>query len=164
MFNKATLFTLIGSLGVVVTSVLAVESYKKTNQDDDFKDRAIKYAPAIISGGVSIGCILAADKLNKKEIAALTASVGYFAQKFTNYEKEVRSIVGDEKADEIEQSFYSKQIDKQGETEGLKFIDRFSGSTIIASYDAVVEGLEKCEQHYKENGLLCWCDLFYLFN
>lgn len=164
MFNKATICSLIGSVGVVVTSVLAVKCYKNTTPDDDLKTKAVKYIPAVLSGGVSIGCILAADKINKKEIAAVTASAAYFAQKFQDYEKEVREIVGDEKADEIQESFYSKQLDNVENQNLPKFIDKFSGAPIIASYEDVVKGLEKCEKYYKETGLLAWCDLFYCIN
>lgn len=168
--TKATIFSILGSAGVVVTSVLSVKCSKKIKEQDDIKIRAKKYLPAIISGSVSIGCIMAADKINKKEIAALTASVGYFAKKFTDYEKEVREIVGDEKADEIEQSFYTKQLEKQTDEKLLedkntfKFIDSYSGASIIAPYDKVVAALKQCEDIYRKQGYFCWCDIFYLIN
>lgn len=170
MISKSTICSIIGSAGVVITSVLAVKCYKKTKESDDVKTKVKKYAPAIISGGVSIGCIMAADRINKKELAAATAATAYFAQKFTDYEKEVREMVGDEKADEIEKSYYSKQINKQVESAGLKndnscyFIDKYSGASIIAPYEHVLKVLAECEQLYKKDGQLAWCDIFYLIN
>ena len=170
MIRKSTVCSILGSSGVIVTSVLAVKCSKKVEESDDIQTKTKKYLPAIVAGGASIGCILLADRFNKAEIAALTTAVGYFSKKFTDYEKEVREIVGDEKADEIEKKFYNKQLEQRLDEKLLedkntfKFIDKFSGASIIAPYANVVKALDECDKIYRRDGVLCWCDIFFLIN
>lgn len=97
------ILSIMGVLGVGTTSYLSVRCSKKADTKETKKEKIIAYAPAIISGVVTSGCIIGSHHVSSKEIAALTASCGYLAANRDKIEKAVKEKFGDEKAKEIHQ-------------------------------------------------------------
>lgn len=88
--------TVLGVIGVGVTAYLSAKGAKK-------KEPSIKnYIPAIVSGTVTAGCIVGAQALSIKEIAAITAAGSAIAVKYEDlknyiskeYPNEYKAIMG----------------------------------------------------------------------
>ena len=90
------ILSLIGVGGVAATSFLSVKCSKKADTKETKKDKVIAYAPAIISGVVTSGCILGSHHISAKEIAALTASCTYLAANRDKIERKVQEKFGRE--------------------------------------------------------------------
>lgn len=96
MRNNATIFTIIGSLGVIVTSALTAKAtaevcktyydwhfyeYTKNGEPPTKKDIVKKYwkkyIPSTVSAIATIGCIAASDGINKNYQTALLSACSF---------------------------------------------------------------------------------------
>ena len=119
------IFTGLSIVGVVNTAVLAVkatpkamdrldEAYSKKG-DKLTKPEVVKaaykcYIPTAISGAVTIGFVLAANKAHLKKEAGLAAALSWFNDRYKDYKDEVAAKFGEETDREIESSIAQKQM------------------------------------------------------
>lgn len=109
-----TICTVVGVLGVPATSALSVWGYTKhldalvkeelpMSGKDEFKIVWKYYLPAVLSGVVSIGAIIASNRLNKREITALAAAAAYLGSRRKIAENQIEATYDpdDEALDEI---------------------------------------------------------------
>lgn len=109
--NSATILTFVGAAGVVATSVMAVKATPKAlRMIEDAKEEkgenltrmetiavvAPTYAPSVITGIATIGCIFGANMLNKHQQAALASAYALLDQSFKDYKKKVNDLFGDD--------------------------------------------------------------------
>lgn len=78
------------------------------------------YLPAVLVGGVTIGCMVGAQILNVKQQAALVAAYALLGQEFSQYRKEVRDEIGEEREKQIYISSQQKVKALQEEVKRLK--------------------------------------------
>lgn len=121
-----TILAFAGSAGVVVTSVLAAQGHVRARdildrhefaEDSQLEDRIIEaatltwrdYAPAVISGAVTIACIMGSNKSHLRTEAALAAVVGVVGSKLKGMDKEIIKEFGEDKLSELK-----KKVDIQG--------------------------------------------------
>lgn len=103
--NKLSfIFSILASIGVVGTSVLAVKNSKKAeklknNPDATKKDELMCYIPATVCGAGTIGLIFLSHGVNKKQIAALASGMAVMAERYDNY----RSVVKEELGPSVDQ-------------------------------------------------------------
>ncbi len=173
--QKSVIFAVLSGIGVVATGVLSARCAKKTSEDMKPVEKAKAYAPAIVSGGATIGCIALGTYISHEEIVALTAAGGALAQKFVNYRKSVEEVVTDEQREQINTAFYEKEIARleeelakrdhpTDEDDLATFVDAYSGYTFKERMEAVEAGIAEANRHWEDDQLLCWCDIFYLIN
>lgn len=173
--QKSLLFAVLSGIGVVVTSCVSAHCAKKTTDDMTVMQKAKAYAPAIVSGTATIGCIAAGTYISHEEIALATAASAAIAQKFADYRKSVKEVVTDEQYEQIDVSFYEKEIARleeelaerdhpTDEDDLVTFVDMFSGYTFKERMEQVEAGVEAANRYWKEDGFLCWSDIFYLIN
>lgn len=110
-----TILTCIGAVGVVATAVLAVkatpkalkriedaqeaknaENGEKLTRMETIGACATCYAPAAITGIATIGCILGANTLNKRQQAALTTAYAMLSRSYRDYQHSVKKVFGEE--------------------------------------------------------------------
>lgn len=117
----------IGIAGMVTTTVLAVKATPKALElINDKKDElevekltpieTVKatwkcYAPAVVSGAVSIACLLGSHSVNSRRNAALATAYKLSETAFTEYRDSVIETIGEKKEKTIRDKVSEKQIE-----------------------------------------------------
>lgn len=173
--NKSLILSCAAGIGVIVTGVLSARSSKKADNCDTTKEKLIAYTPAIISGGVTLVCIGASTYISGEEISALTLACAATAQKFANYRAAVRDTVGNDQFEQINETYYQKEIDRleqelaerEHPTEDddlCEFIDGYTPYFFKARLEDVEEGIRQALELWKESECLAWCEALFLMN
>lgn len=162
--NMPTILSIGAAIGVVVSNVLtnkaSIKATLKVDEVEKKKHRELTfieevkvvapiYAPSIVVGAATIGCIFGSNFLNKKQLAALAGAMSILQANFKRYRTEVVNEVGKEKEENIwkasrpnGESLYktiSEQESKFVDTTGLTFfIDSLTDEGFY-TYKATVE-------------------------
>ena len=111
--NAPTLCTIVAVGGVVVTVGLAVKATPKcidileemdnngATKKERIKAVAPTLAPVILSGVITIGCIIGGNYISATRIEALSAALSLSNKAKVAYEDAAKEILGEEKAEEI---------------------------------------------------------------
>lgn len=137
--NMPTILSIGAAVGVVVSNILTNkaslkatlkvdEVEKKKRRELTFKEElkvvAPIYAPSIVVGAATIGCIFGSNFLNKKQLAAIAGALSLFQANFKRYRAEVTKEVGKEKEEEIWKSTLNKDnLIKTVSEKESKFVD-----------------------------------------
>lgn len=144
--NMPTILSIGAAIGVVVSNILtnkaSIKATLKVDEVEKKKHRELTfieevkvvapiYAPSIVVGAATIGCIFGSNFLNKKQLAALAGAMSILQANFKRYRTEVVNEVGKEKEENIwkasrpnGESLYktvSEQESKFVDTTGLTF-------------------------------------------
>lgn len=144
--NMPTILSIGAAIGVVVSNILtnkaSIKATLKVDEIEKKKHRELTfieevkvvapiYAPSIVVGAATIGCIFGSNFLNKKQLAALAGAMSLLQANFKRYREEVVHKVGKEKEENIwkasrpnGESLYktvSEQESKFVDTTGLTF-------------------------------------------
>lgn len=144
--NMPTILSIGAAVGVVVSNILtnkaSIKATLKVDEIEKKKHRELTfieevkvvapiYAPSIVVGAATIGCIFGSNFLNKKHLAALAGAMSILQANFKRYRTEVVNEVGKEKEENIwkasrpnGESLYkivSEQESKFVDTTGLTF-------------------------------------------
>jgi hypothetical protein len=145
--NAPTILTVVGSVGVVVTSVMAakatpkalklLEEVKQEKGEELTKLEVVTvaapvYIPAVLVGASTIACIFGANILNKRHQAALMSAYALLDQSYKDYKKKVDELYGEGSNKEIE-----REIVKDKYNESDLSIDDSDGKELF--YDAFSE-------------------------
>ena len=135
--NMPTILSIGAAVGVVVSNILtnkaSIKATLKVDEVEKKKRRELTfiegvkvvapiYAPSIVVGAATIGCIFGSNFLNKKQLAALAGAMGILQANFKRYREEVVHEVGQEKEEEIWKGTRSPMIKTVSEKESY-FID-----------------------------------------
>lgn len=129
--NSPTILTALSICGVIATSYLAAKaSAKSVRAIDDLEGREgtagdrknrIKertqlvwknYIPPVVSGAVTIGCILGANKSNGNKTAAAVAAYSLTENLFGEYRKKVVEELGERKEEKIRDEIAQEHVSK----------------------------------------------------
>ena len=110
-----TILTCVGASGVVITAVLAVKATpkalelinkEKLNKKAENEDKLTRmetigtcwkcYVPAGIAGVATIGCILGANTLNRRQQASLVSAYALLNRTYQDYRRSVKNVFGEE--------------------------------------------------------------------
>ena len=109
--NSSTVLTIVGAIGVVITSVMTakatVKAFELINEEECEKKRELtkkeavitaapSYFPAILIGASTIACILGANVLNKRQQAMLSSAYAFVNASFKEYKNKVKELYGEE--------------------------------------------------------------------
>ena len=141
--NMPTILSIGAAVGVVVSNILtnkaSIKATLKVDEVEKKKHRELTfieeakaaapiYAPSIVVGAATIGCIFGSNFLNKKQLAALAGAMSLLQANFKRYREEVVHEVGEEKEEEIWKAAkepttktISEQESKFVDTTGLTF-------------------------------------------
>lgn len=114
--NMPTILSIGAAVGVVVSNILtnkaSIKATLKVDEVEKKKHRELTfieevkvvapiYAPSIVVGAATIGCIFGSNFLNKKQLVALTGAMSILQAHFKRYREEVVHEVGKEKEENI---------------------------------------------------------------
>ena len=176
--NSSTILSIIGSVGVVATSVLAVKATPKAmkliefeknmnNTDELSKSKIIKvawkpYIPSILCGVSTITCIFGSNYINKKNQKALISAYGMLNTAYLNYKSKVNKLYGNEANKKI-----YKEIARSQKIEKVKiedneelFFDMESMRYFSSSIEKIREAEELFNEHLHYDGYAYLNDLY----
>lgn len=123
--NSPTILSIVGSIGVVATTISAVKATPKAlslldDKPDDLSTAEIIkttwkcYIPTAVIGLSTIACIFGANTLNKNRQAALTSAYMLLDNTYKEYKSKVGALLGDDANVHIQKSIVE---DKYEETD-----------------------------------------------
>lgn len=129
------------------------------------------YAPAGVSGVLTIACIIGSQYISAKQIAALTASVSFLMASRNQLEDAIREKYGEGALQELRQKMKLRKPEKEiikciAEETGkgnLLCFDGYSGRWFRSNEDAVVKAIKTFSDMVKAGGYVSWNDLFKLY-
>lgn len=114
--NMPTILSIGAAVGVVVSNILtnkaSIQATLKVDEIEKKKHRELTfieevkvvapiYAPSIVVGAATIGCIFGSNFLNKKQLAALAGAMSILQANFKRYRAGVVNEVGEKKEKNI---------------------------------------------------------------
>lgn len=114
--NMPTILSIGAAVGVVVSNILtnkaSIKATLKVDEIEKKKHRELTfieevkvvapiYAPSIVVGAATIGCIFESNFLNKKQLAALAGAMSILQANFKRYRAGVVNKVGEKKEENI---------------------------------------------------------------
>ena len=126
--NSPTILSALGVSGVVGTAYLAGKASWTSaeqvmlyeNHDDvhlDVKERARfvwkNYIPAAVSGALTVGCIITAQRAGAKKTAAAQAAFAVAERAYSEYREKVIETIGEGQERKIRDSIKQDHVDKQ---------------------------------------------------
>ena len=135
--NMPTILSIGAAVGVVVSNILtnkaSIKATLKVDEVEKKKHRELTfieevkvvapiYAPSIVVGAATIGCIFGSNFLNKRQLVALAGAMSILQANFKRYREEVVHEVGEEKEEEIWKAVKEPATKTISEQES-KFVD-----------------------------------------
>lgn len=169
--NSQFILTCVGAIGVVATSVLAVqatpkaltliEDAKKEKKDSLTKIEMIQvawkpYIPAIISGASTIICIFGANYLNTKAQASLISAYALLDNSYKEYKNKVIKHSGKNFDKNIQFEIMEDHIeDYELKDNEAIFFDFNSLRSFVSTMDKVLEAENRFLESFKAKGYGC---------
>ena len=158
--NLPHILTGVATIGVVATSaetakaVIRVKKLDEDNADerpasDKAKSVIKSFIPAIITGALTIGCIISSDVVHTKRYTSLLGAFMLAKSEAPKLKNKVVEMVGPEKAKEIEHAVKSEEIkkleagsklDETSKYMKYRVVDLVTGATFKSSYAALLRG------------------------
>lgn len=157
--NASTILTVVGSVGVVTTSVLAVKATPKAiklleEAKEEKKDELTltekvvvagpAYIPAVVSGVATVACIFGANILNKRQQAAMASAYALLDNSYKAYRAKVTELYGEDAdnkvKEEVAKDKYKEESISVSEGKQL-YYDDYSGRY----FEATTEQMLKAE-------------------
>lgn len=135
--NGSTILTVLGGIGVVATSVMAVkdtpkalrkiDEAKKEKGDELTKFEVVKvagptYIPSVLLGVSTLTCVFGVNALNKKHQAALISAYGVLNESYKNFRNKVDEVYGEHTSEVIDEEI----VEDQTKNELRLFYDVYS--------------------------------------
>lgn len=156
----------LGVTGMISTTVMAVKATPKALQivkkkEEEEKNRELSkkevvqtvwkcYIPTVVTGIISISCIVGASRVNAKRNAALATAYSLSETAFSDYKEQVIETIGEKKESEVQDKVAKKKLENESVVNKEVFITD-KGNSLC--YDSVsgryfysdVEAIKKAE-------------------
>lgn len=156
--------TIIGMVGVPITSWLSVKGHEKAKNVEDKKEKMKYYIPAVISGVITCGSIGMSHHAGSKEIAALTATATYAITNRNKLQEMAKPLLGEDKIKEVEQASIDSLPDNflvehtgKGST---KFLEISSGRMFYSSINDVIQAEKRLNEDLMKGYAVCLNDFY----
>jgi len=170
---NAKLLTGVAVLGVGATIFFAVRETKKAvaaepmPKDQPVYKTAYKFAwmykGTILSAAVTVGSIIGAQKLNEKQIAMMSATIGYLAANRDKAEQWIENgnppLYDDVKNPPVEKITKSLPIEETGNG-NILFRETYTGRWFHSNLDAVEQGILQFKDRFDNGATLSLNDFY----
>lgn len=175
--NGPTILTCIGSIGVVVTSVMAIKATPKAivlleDARDEKGDDLTKfekvmvagpaYIPTIIVGTSTIACVFGANILNQRQQAALMSAYALLDSTYKEYQSKVVDLYSEEADSRVKKEIAKDKYlgdDKLVDNDVL-FYDEFSGRYFESTNAKVLKAEYETNKKISDHGGACLNDFY----
>lgn len=122
--NLPTILSVLASIGVVGTGVLAYKTGKKVEEENalgviESKSAWKYYIPPVVCGTATIACIIASDRIHFNRETALAAALTFWKTNYNDLDKKIVETLGEDKAKEIKADIQKDHMEKNPPTEKL---------------------------------------------
>lgn len=123
--NSTTLLSIAATVGVVITTVLAVKATPKAEakirdipkkaDEEPSKKEIVKatwqvYIPTVLVGTATIGCIIGSNSLSRKQQAALAGAYVVLAKNYKRYKDQVIQFFGEEADEKVKDAIAKEEV------------------------------------------------------
>ena len=175
--NGPTILTCIGSVGVVITSVMAIKATPKAialledaraeKGDDLTKFEKVMvagpaYIPTIIVGTSTIACVFGANILNQRQQAALMSAYALLDSTYKEYQSKVVDLYSEEADSRVKKEIAKDKYlgdDKLVDNDAL-FYDEFSGRYFESTNAKVLKAEYETNKKISDHGGACLNDFY----
>ena len=175
--NGPTILTCIGSVGVVITSVMAIKATPKAivlleDARDEKGDNLTKfekvmvagpaYIPTIIVGTSTIACVFGANILNQRQQAALMSAYALLDSTYKEYQSKVVDLYSEEADSRVKKEIAKDKYlgdDKLVDNDAL-FYDEFSGRYFESTNAKVLKAEYETNKKISDHGGACLNDFY----
>ena len=171
--NGPTILTCIGSVGVVITSVMAIKATPKAivlleDARDEKGDNLTKFekvivaGPAIIVGTSTIACVFGANILNQRQQAALMSAYALLDSTYKEYQSKVVDLYSEEADSRVKKEIAKDKYlgdDKLIDNDAL-FYDEFSGRYFESTNAKVLKAEYETNKKISDHGGACLNDFY----
>lgn len=155
--NGGTILTVIGGVGVVATTIMAVkatpkavellEQAKQDKGDELTKLEIVKvagpvYIPTIITGASTIACIFGANKLNKRQQASLMSAYALLDSSYKDHKRKVTELYGEDANHQVSAEIAKEKYAEEGistRPDKILFYDDYSGRYFESTMEDVIK-------------------------
>lgn len=166
--HVSTALTFLGAIGVVATSIMVakvapkaakiLEEAKKEKGEKLTKAEVVKtaapvYIPAIITGTLTVACVLGANVLNKHQQASLMSAYALLDNSFKGYRRKVNEIYGEDADERVAEELAADEyegFDDIPKDEEILFYDLNSLQYFTSTLDDVIQ------KTVTDDGLECY--------
>lgn len=140
--NASTILTVVGGVGVVTTTVLAVKATPKAllmledakqekgeelTKLEKVQVAAPAYIPTVISGAATLGCIFGANILNKRQQAGLMSAYALLDNSYKEYKAKVEELYGENSNQQIQDKIAKDKYEEvEIKNDEILFYDEYS--------------------------------------
>ena len=175
--NGPTILTCVGSVGVVVTSVMAIKATPKAivlledaraeKGDDLTKFEKVMvagptYIPTITVGASTIACVFGANILNQRQQAALMSAYALLDSTYKEYQSKVVDLYSEEADSQVKKEIAKDKYlgdDKLIDNDAL-FYDEFSGRYFESTNAKVLKAEYETNKKISDHGGACLNDFY----
>lgn len=175
--NGPTILTCIGSIGVVVTPVMAIKATPKAivlleDARDEKGDDLTKfekvmvagpaYIPTMIVGASTIACVFGANILNQRQQAALMSAYALLDSTYKEYQSKVVDLYSEEADSRVKKEIAKDKYlgdDKLVDNDAL-FYDEFSGRYFESTNVKVLKAEYETNKKISDHGGACLNDFY----
>ena len=167
--NSSTILTVIGSIGVGITAIIAardtVKAMKQIERTSELKLRPLDkkekirvaapcYIPTVLSGASTILCIWGANKLNKNTQKSLASAYALLDQSYKEYRKSVKDVYGEDGDRRVIEDIADKKSEDLNltEQEADIFFDFFDMQFFNSKLSRIQEAEKEANEILKANG------------
>lgn len=178
--NTPTILTCIGAVGMIATTVLAVQATPKAIKllEEAEKEKGEEltktemvivagpaYIPSVVIGLSSIACVFGANVLNKKQSASLTSAYVLLENSYKEYREKLIELYGKEADREIRDAIIRDHndyhvIDSDIPEDKLIWIDEISGNSIIRYEREIIDAEYHLNRNFTMRGYACLNELY----
>jgi hypothetical protein len=164
--NLSGILTALGTIGFGVTVYLVAKEASKVSAADHIspddgpvvyskKDTVIKvvknYAPAIVSGGLTLTAFIGAQHVNVQKITALSVSYAVLGETYKRYKDKIKEVIGEVKEKEVEKEIKEEKTSPELEEEQW-FYEEYSHHLFKTSMKKVLEAEYEANKQLALNG------------
>lgn len=147
--HSPEILTSLGIAGMISSTILAVKATPKAlDLIEDKKDELCTedltkreiiqacwkcYIPSVITGGVSVACLVGANSVNNKRNIALATAYNLSERTLTEYKNKVVEVLGEEKEKEIRKEIVKDRVEKNPIKDNIIITEK--GNTLC--YDSI---------------------------
>ena len=104
---------------------------------EEFKTAAPVYIPAVITGTMSVGCILGSHYISSKRTAALATAYEFVQSNFIDYQDKVKEKLGEKKERELKQELDEEKLKKDPPPDHMLSYGGVNGGTEVVYTDGL---------------------------
>lgn len=135
--------------------------YEPITKKDKFKIGFKYFIPAVVVGGITVGCIIGSERINFVRQAAMAASCEAMRVAYDDYRDHVREEIGKSKADAIDHKIHEEKtmdiLEKNPITESeyakldvaagaALFCDSTTGRRFVSTFEKVYSAVDKLNE------------------